>query len=240
MEQDELTTAIKLAYAANEEAIQVAGNGSLAWFVTPENMGVLIIESMSSLSGEPDSALAEIDFLASLMPVIVEDLQDTQGLIIDIRNNQGGYDGVSQIIARHFLDSERSLYNKQARLGAGRTDSETYRLMPADTTYIKPTVLLVSGGTVSAAEVFTLMLRELPHVTLVGERTQGALSDVLEKELLSGIKVHLVNEYYTTPSGELFEVSGIPVDIEIPYASLAQRQAWRDEAIETAIGLLLP
>ncbi|WP_420589303.1 S41 family peptidase [Bacterioplanoides sp.] len=239
-QQTDLTNSIRLSYAANEDEIKLAGNNRFGWFITDDNIGVLIIEGMEEFTSAEDNPVADINKVAELMPQIINDLQDTQGLVIDIRNNEGGFDGVSQLIARHFLDSERALYRKQARLGSARTPAETYRLAPASNTYLKPTVVLTSGTTVSAAEVFTLMMRELPQVSVIGEVTQGALSDVLEKELPSGIKVNLVNEYYLSMDGELFEVSGIPVDKNVAYATQDQRQNRRDDGLLAAFNQLRP
>lgn len=235
-QQMNLMNAIRLSYAADDDKVESSENDKMTWYITDDNIGVIIIEGMEGYSTDE---IADINYLATLMPQIIDDLQDTRGLIIDVRNNTGGYDSVSQIIARHFLDNERDLYRKQARIGSGRTDAETYRLAPANTTYIKHTVLLTSGKTVSAAEVFTLMMRGLPQVTIMGETTQGAISDVLEKQLPSGIEVNLVNEYYTTLDGDLFEVSGIPVDQHIPFASADQRSNQKDDGIEAAVTYLL-
>jgi len=241
-EQINRVNQIRFSYATDSHQIKQAANDNLVWFTTPDNIGYLGIENMIFFSGDDLNELSLIDELNALQPAIqqaMSDLANTYGLIIDIRQNSGGFDGASQLIVRHFLDKQRHLYSKQARLGNGRTEPEDYWLEPLEITYQKPVVLLTSTMTTSAAEVFTLMMRELPHVTLVGEATQGALSDVLSKSLPNGFKIDLVNEYYLSPAGDWFEGEGIPVDSSAEFATQEQRQAGIDEGIERAIELLI-
>ncbi len=240
-EQSELVDQIRLSYASDIENIKQAANGNLTWYINSDNIGYLGIENMIFFSGDNTddiSFVEEIDALQSAMQQAMSDLTDTSGLIIDIRKNPGGFDGASQLIARYFLDSERELYSKQARLGDSRTELEVYKLQPVNNSYTKPIVLLTSAMTTSAAEVFALMMRNLPHVTLIGESTQGALSDVLSKSLPNGFKIDLVNEYYLSPEGDFFEVEGVPVDYIREFGTETQRLNHMDDAIELAIELL--
>jgi C-terminal processing protease CtpA/Prc len=76
--------------------------------------------------------------------------------------------------------------------------------------------LLTALRTASAGEIFTLCMRTLPHVTLVGEATMGILSDNLKKHLPNGWTCSISNEFYRTPDGVLYEGPGIPADVEVP------------------------
>ncbi len=232
---------IRASYAADSNQIKHAANGQLVWFTTVDQIGYLSIENMAFFAGDNLDELDFVEELDALKPAIeqaMSELATTNGLMVDIRQNPGGFDAASQMIAKHFLDTERHLYSKQARLGDSRNELETYRLAPVASPYLKPVVLLTSTASTSAAEVFTLMLRELPHVTLVGETTQGAISDVLEKTLPNGFEVDLVNEYYLTPASEWFEGEGIPVDYNVEFGTQNQRQAGTDEGINQALSLL--
>lgn len=243
-DQLETITDIKLGYAVDPNSIKQAANNQLVWFLAPDNIGVLIIQNMYGFSAGFNGNLNDIDTEAELtaldaaLDTAFQDLHNTQGLIVDIRANGGGYDTASQLIARRFLDTERHLYSKQARLGESRTPLEPYRLTPHAQTYLNPVTLLVSQNTTSAAEIFTLMMRELPHVSLMGTSTQGAMSDVLQKKLPNGFSIWLSNEFYLTPAGEWFEDTGIPVAHEIPYATLEDRTNNEDPGLETAYAFL--
>lgn len=246
-EQLALINEIRLSYASSD--IQQTANEQLTWYSTQvegANIGYLIISEMQAFSPEFDTdemdqatLTADLNALQNGLTQVLTSLQDTEGLIIDVRTNPGGYDAVSQLIVRNFLDTERSLYTKQARSESGRTAPVDISLTPVDNAWTKPVVVLTSRMTTSAAEVFSLMMAQLPQVTMVGEPTQGAISDVLEKSLPSGLTFELVNEYYLDANGNWYEVSGVPVEVEVPFGSQDDRANETDSGIETAATQLL-
>jgi C-terminal processing protease CtpA/Prc len=123
---------------------------------------------------------------------------------------------VALALAAPFADRERVVLSKCARLGDGWTEPQPIRLTRArGATFTGPTAVLISGSTASAAEVFSMVMRELPHVTLVGSRTQGIISDELEKRLPNGWRFTLSNERYSTPDRSCFEGIGVPPDVEV-------------------------
>jgi carboxyl-terminal processing protease len=144
-------------------------------------------------------------------------LKDCDGIVVDMRFNHGGFDPAAQIIASRFADQKRVAFYKQAINGKGRTPQQTIYIQPAEKyTFTKPVVLLTSESTISAAEIFTFFMMPLPHVTRMGEPTQGVHSDVLVKALPNGWMVGLSNEIYTASDGKVYEGLGIPVDIQTP------------------------
>jgi C-terminal processing protease CtpA/Prc len=78
--------------------------------------------------------------------------------------------------------------------------------------YRKPVYLLTSEFTCSAAETFTMMMRTLPNVNQVGQRTQGIFSDGLAKLLPNGWIFSLSNEIYRDAWGISYETHGLPPD----------------------------
>lgn len=98
----------------------------------------------------------------------------------------------------------------------------------------KPIVLLTSGMTASAAEIFTLMMRELPNVTLIGEPTSGEFSDIFSGILPNSWDFGLSNERYTATDGAVYEKVGIPPQQEV-LITLEDIQAGRDAVLEAAL-----
>jgi len=66
-----------------------------------------------------------------------------------------------------------------------------------------------------------MCLGELPGVTLVGEATRGAMSDMLYKRLPNGWVYTLSNQEYRARDGLCYEASGYPPDIAAPMDSEA-------------------
>jgi hypothetical protein len=236
-EQLELERLITLSYAGDSAIVQSAAGGLLTWYVV-DDIGYLAIDAMLGF-GDVEDNDDELAVLEGALDQAMNDLRDTQVLIVDVRRNGGGKDFLSLAIASRFTGNEALVYRKQARLGSGRTALADVFLKPrGDFQYLAPVFVLTSNQTASAAEVFTLAMRALPQVTLVGESTQGGLSDQLDKQLSNGWPASVANEYYLTPQGESFEATGIPVDLEILQLSRAARLAGVDAGIEAVINLL--
>jgi len=173
----------------------------------------------------------------------IGDLMDTEAMIIDIRVNGGGLDSVSLGIASHFADEAFTAFSKKAVKGDGYTPAFDVTVDPFDDldfVYKGDVILLVSESTISAAEIFVLAMSQLPQVTIVGQPTKGALSDMLVKTLPNGWSFTLSNEVYLTPDGELFEMRGIPPDFEaktelLPVLELENgTDTWMELALKVA------
>jgi hypothetical protein len=226
------------SYADAPEAIKSAANGQLKWF-NIGSVSYLKIGAMWGFSSDPDDDLLELETLEQALDLVLADIQDSTGLIIDVRLNEGGHDFLSMAIASRFIDSQRHVLSKQARLGNSTTERVDLILEPRGSQqYLGPIALLTSATTTSAAEVFTLMMSSLPNVTLIGEATQGALSDMLEKLLPNGFEFTLSNEFYYDTAGNWYEGAGIPVDVEVPLFTPEQRAKEQDLGLETAYSLL--
>ena len=72
-----------------------------------------------------------------------------------------------------------------------------------------PVTVLISEQTVSAGETAAAAFRTLPNATLIGQPTQGALSDVLQKKLPNGWTFTLSNEVFTMVDGTIPEGKGV-------------------------------
>lgn len=236
-QQLELERSITLGYAEDEADVSTAASGLLTWYAV-DGIGYLAIDAMLGF-GDADDNEDELAVLEDALDSVFNDLRDTQALIVDVRRNGGGKDFLSLAIASRFAANETLAYRKQARLGSARTPLVDVFLNPrGDFQYLAPVYLLTSSQTASAAEVFTLAMRELPQVTVLGESTQGGLSDQLDKQLSNGWPASVANEYYLTAEGESFELSGIPADLAVPQLTRETRDEGVDAAIEAVISLL--
>ena len=78
-----------------------------------------------------------------------------------------------------------------------------------------PIVILVNGGTASAAEIVAGALQELKHAKLVGEITfgKGTIQDA--QELSGGAGLHFTSGHWLLPSGKYLNGQGLKPDIEV-------------------------
>ena len=77
-----------------------------------------------------------------------------------------------------------------------------------------------------------------PHVTRIGENTQGVFSDVLGRRLPNGWRFGLPNEVFRTPEGTTFDGVGIPPDIVVPVFADEDVAAGKDPALAMALQML--
>lgn len=198
----------------------------------PDQIVYLIINEMTV-----GKALGQSGFEAgaAVMTQIAPLLSDAAGLIIDVRYNPGGSDDVALGVASHFAGLARPIFTTTTRVGDGQTAPFTVNLPAHDDSPITtPVVLLTSELTASAAEIFTLAMRTLPQVTVMGERTGGGLSDVAGFVLPNGWRLRLSNQTYRTMDGALYEGIGIPPNIALPFVA-ADFAAGRDPILAAAL-----
>lgn len=227
---------IIFSYAKENSNVEVRAVGEIAWFKTKDNIGYLFIGSMSDYSEGISTIASDLAVGEATIKEALKDLADTNGLIIDVRFNDGGEDQVALNFVRHFMSRPQVVYSKFSGSGTWATPTKEVILDPqTDNIYLKPTAVLVSGDTVSAAEIFTIAISSLPQVTIIGEPTAGALSDILVKRLTSDILFGVSNETYLDVQGNNYEGVGISPDIAVPFATPQERNGGYDSGLNTAI-----
>lgn len=219
--------------------------GPLTWATTDNgSTGYLFILDMVDYvldeNGEPVDAdqLAELDAAAAAMDVVMADLANTSRLIIDVRLNGGGLDAISLNFAQRFVSNRHLTLTKRARSRDFQSvPVQAYLEPPATGAYLNPVKLIMGADTASAAEIFAISMNQLPQVTLIGERTAGILSDILQKPLPNGWFVGLSNEVYLDAQGVGYESVGVSPDIEVPVFRLEDIEAGVDPALASALAM---
>ena len=157
--------------------------------------------------------------LARALDRVLGDLQDTRGIIIDIRDNPGGTDDFVYRVISRFADKKRVGHYKKTKKGPGEDDfseMKTRYLEPGgEVRYKGYLMLLTHDASYSAADVFAMLMADLPQATLIGDHTNGIFSDMLEKKLSNGWKYSLSHQRYYSSARVCYEGKGIPVDVEI-------------------------
>jgi C-terminal processing protease CtpA/Prc len=167
-----------------------------------------------------------------------------KALVIDVRINFGGDDPYGLAIASRLATSEYLAYTKEARVNSGQNGTWT----PSDASMVSPSsrpgfrgpvVELTGPLTISAGETFTqALMGRTPHITRIGENTQGVFSDVLGRRLPNGWRFGLPNEVYRTPEGTTFDGPGIPPDEAAPVFADGDVAAGRDPGLARALEIL--
>ena len=98
-------------------------------------------------------------------------LNDVDSLIIDLRDNRGGFPNMVSFIAAYLFDHREYFYNPREN-----TTEHSWTQSPVPGSHLanKPVYLLTSARTISGAEQFCYNLKMLRRATIVGETTAGA------------------------------------------------------------------
>lgn len=187
---------------------QVEADGRLIWGLIGD-VGYINIPGMGGFS-KTDDIVEELKAVNAAINSALAGLAECKAVIVDVTFNTGGYDEVHMAIASHFAETRTLAFTKfpsDTKKGV----PQAFHVIPAKgVRFLGPVALVTSDFTVSAAEGFTFAMRSLPNVTHYGNRTRGALSDILSKRLPNGWSLGLSNETYLDPDGTHWETKGIP------------------------------
>ncbi len=159
--------------------------------------------------------------------------KEAKGIILDLRNNPGGYletaiemasewveDGL--IVVEQFSDEE----SKNEHLARGRARLQDF-----------PTVVLVNRGSASASEIVSGALQDHEEALIVGETTfgKGSVQTVAKFQDGSSLKVTIAK--WLTPNGTSINDEGVEPDLVVGY-TLEDYQAGLDPQRDIAIELI--
>jgi carboxyl-terminal processing protease len=201
---------------------------------TAENIGYIAINKFDNY-GYSDADFAFFD-------TILEELKDTKSLIIDVRTNGGGDEKKAKAMAGRFTTASVLYKYTRVKTGVNTTDYSDflgYTLQPNGAwQYTKPVIVLTGGFTYSTANNFTLMMRVLPNVQTLGNRTGDGVYGQISREMPNGWYVQFPSGLAFLPDKTVIEGSGGLVPTTIMTISAADKQAERDAILEKALALL--
>ncbi|HKC64672.1 MAG TPA: S41 family peptidase [Pyrinomonadaceae bacterium] len=176
-----------------------------------------------------------VDFIRAL----TNRLRGVRGLIIDLRNNGGGEADAMAEVASAFLPQGVSLGHFTDRSHSIQFEPHTHSNMLYTADAVEsvraPLVILTSGRTSSAAEIFVAAMREARRAFTVGQTTCGCVLAIRRRHILpDGGELDVSEMDYFTAEGKRLEGEGITPDLSITLDRQDLR-AHRDRAMERAI-----
>ena len=142
------------------------------------------------------------------------------GLVLDLRNNPGGVLQSAVEVADHFLTKGLIVYTK------GRIANSELRFSadPADASEGVPLVVLINGGSASAAEIVAGALQDHKRGVLMGTDSFGKGSVQTVLPLNNDRALKLTTALYFTPNGRSIQAQGIVPDVEVARAKVTREQ----------------
>jgi len=136
---------------------------------------------------------------------------NAKALILDLRNNPGGYVDQLMRVAAQFVPKETVILIEEDRAGQ-RTPYATDRAGMAQNI---PMVVLVNGNTASAGEILAGALQHAGRAKIIGEHTFGTATVLRPFDLDEGASIRLGTTQWLTPDGEVVRGKGITPDTTI-------------------------
>lgn len=158
-----------------------------------------------------------------------------KGLILDMRNNPGGVLDAAVEVADAFLDGGLIV----SATGRGRESNFRREAEAGDLLDGAPVVVMVNGGSASAAEIVAGALQDNHRATIMGSKTFGKGSVQTVMPLSNGRAIKLTTSRYFTPSGTSIQGQGILPDLPLDDTSLADALAAATEPRDDPVATLL-
>ena len=163
--------------------------------------------------------------------------QNPRGIIIDLRNNPGGYLSTSVEVASEFIDDGVILYEEY---GDGRRD--THRALGNGQATDIPLVVLINEGSASASEILAGALQDYERATLVGVKSfgKGSVQNWVPLSDNQGA-ARVTIARWLTPDERLIDHIGLMPDVVVemsPEDFVAELDPQLDAAMETMLAIL--
>jgi len=155
------------------------------------------------------------------------------GIILDMRNNPGGYLQASVLVASDFL-KEGVVVKQESKKGI----DEVYQVDPSAGGLLNDKlVVLVNGGSASAAEILAGALRDHGRAKVVGQKTFGKGTVQQTEEFKDGSGLHITVARWLLPNGKNIHGDGLEPDVEVEPGEDIKVDVQLDKAIEVLKGI---
>ncbi len=134
-----------------------------------------------------------------------------QALVLDLRNDPGGYLETAVDVASYWLPKDTLVVTEDHSQGSSIVyDSYGYNLLEG-----MKTVVLINGGSASASEILAGALQDHKKATLIGEKSfgKGSVQELVELDGGGAVKVTIAR--WITPGGKNLNKDGLVPDIEV-------------------------
>lgn len=152
-------------------------------------------------------------------------------VIVDMRNNPGGFLEGAVYIASEFLDSG-AVVVQENYLG----QRQTFSVQRVGKMLKLPMVVLINKGSASASEIVAGALQERKRAKVVGENSFGKGTIQTAEDLPSGTGIHITTARWLTPEGRWINGSGVVPDIKVLEEDKKEGEV--DRVLEKALEIL--
>ncbi len=196
---------------------------SLEWETKDNDIAYIKLHQFSEKAGA-DFRKAALEILRT----------SAKGIVLDLRDNPGGYLEISRDIASFFLKPDSIVTIKDA---GENQDREEYLANGSNVFEQMPMVVLINQGSASAAEILAGALRDNRQIKLIGETSFGKGSVQEIEKMRDGSSLKITIAKWLTPKGESISEHGLTPDIEVEMTDDDYKNE-KDPQLEKALEIL--
>ena len=176
---------------------------SVTWRMLPNQVAMIHLNQFAERSGdELKQALTDAR------------QQGAASIVLDLRNNPGGYVNELVAVASQFLPADTTVLLEQNRAG----DQTPYKTTAGGVATDLPLVVLVNNNSASSAEILAGALKDAGRARLIGDPTFGTATVLRTFNLNDGAQVRIGTTQWLTPKGEVVRGKGIQPDERVSLA----------------------
>lgn len=204
------------------------------WPLDGDNSGNKKTVAVIKMSRFGDRTVSEWNQAVAKIIKTANDKKDNfGGLVLDVRNNPGGYLEAAIAISSEFFRDGTVVEQK------GKATSIPYNVSKPGRLVDIPVTVLINQGSASASEIVAGAIQARGRGKLVGVNSfgKGTVQDAME--LSGGAGLHITTARWLLPNGNWIHDEGLKPDVEVEYdQELNKDQKW-DNQVQEAIKLLL-
>lgn len=199
----------------------------------------IVVPSVKSSMKDGDVAYIQVSRFASDTGALVKQAarelkaQGAKKVVLDLRNNGGGYLQAAQEVSSEFLPEGKLVVAEKS----GGEVREELKSAGGGELVGMPTIVLINGGSASASEITAGALRDHGAAKLLGEKSFGKGSVQEIKDLHDGAQLKVTVARWFTPKGSNIDKEGIKPGIEVKMTP-EDVNADRDPQLERALAEL--
>jgi carboxyl-terminal processing protease len=226
--------------AGTKVTLQIVRSGQVEPFNVTITRANITVPSVN-WKMEPNSTIGYINITqfapdtASLMNQAATALksQGAKSIILDLRDDPGGYLDAAVSVASEFLPSGKTVVSERT----GGVTVDTLYAQSGGELIGLPTVVLINSGSASASEIVSGALHDNGVAKLEGETSFGKGSVQTIKNLPGGAELKVTIAHWYTPNGININKKGITPDVQVPLTT-ADYDAGQDPQLAKAIQML--
>jgi len=167
---------------------------------------------------------------------VVSDLlaKSPDAIILDVRNNPGGFLDGAVFIASEFLDGGDVVLQEN-----NQKQRFPYKVNREGKLLKLPLVVLINKGSASASEIVAGALQDRKRAKLVGEKSFGKGTIQEAEDLPGGVGIHITTARWLTPNGRwVNEIEGLDPDIKVEMPKSTDGATLEDPQMDKALEIL--